>query len=181
MSTTRNDIRTNTKRKSQINRENQEPPATNSPNKETYKEITEEEKNLFSGQDIENDNNSSIKVKFNKNENKELNKKSKKEKNKIFKKNFNYSKQEISSNIIKKNNDKDKREITNINQNKNKIGYDIKKESKKVHVNHSNSFEYKFDILIDELRTSNKFMHKILKQNLKIVRQNNVLIHNQNN
>ena len=51
MSTTRNDIRTNTKRKSQINREKQEPPATNSPNKETYKEITEEEKNLFSGQD----------------------------------------------------------------------------------------------------------------------------------
>ena len=51
MSTTRNDIRTNTKRKSQINQENQEPPTTNSPNKETYKEITEEEKNLFSGQD----------------------------------------------------------------------------------------------------------------------------------
>ena len=51
MSTTRNDIRTNTKRKSQIKQENQEPPATNSPNKETYKEITEEEKNLFSGQD----------------------------------------------------------------------------------------------------------------------------------
>ena len=51
MSTTRTDIRTNTKRKSQVKQENQEPPVTNSSNKETYKEMTEEEKNLFSGQD----------------------------------------------------------------------------------------------------------------------------------
>ena len=61
MSTTRTDIRTNTKRKSQVKQENQEPPVTNSSNKETYKEITEEEKNLLSGQDhIEETQNKSL-------------------------------------------------------------------------------------------------------------------------
>jgi len=48
---TRNDKRTNTKRKSKVSKGNKESPVTNSPKKETYKETTEEEKLLFSGQD----------------------------------------------------------------------------------------------------------------------------------
>ena len=47
----RNDARTNTKRKSQVNKENKQPPVITSPKEENYKEITEEEKALYSGQD----------------------------------------------------------------------------------------------------------------------------------
>ena len=48
---TRNNARTNTKRKSQVNKENKQPPVVTSPKEESYKEITEEEKALYSGQD----------------------------------------------------------------------------------------------------------------------------------
>ena len=48
---TRTDVKTNTRRKSEIEKENKQPPVINSPTEENYKEITEEEKNLFTGQD----------------------------------------------------------------------------------------------------------------------------------
>ena len=48
---TRTDVKTNTRNKSEIEKENKQPPVINSPTEENYKEITEEEKNLFTGQD----------------------------------------------------------------------------------------------------------------------------------
>ena len=49
------------RKKSEVNKEDKKPPVIDSPNKETYKEITEEEKALFSGQDhIEEDENAKI-------------------------------------------------------------------------------------------------------------------------
>ena len=165
-------------------------------NGQDIKNIVKQVKNEKIEQIFENDNKSNIKLKINKKENQELIIKSKQGNNNIFKKNFNYSLEEINSNIniSKKYKGNDKRhsnnniEIENSNKNRdnimndqNKIGKKI--EYKKAHLPHPISFENKFDTLIDELRKSNNFMFKIVKQNREsnrfmnqIVLQNNILI-----